>query len=387
MSKKSYDYIIIGGGIMGTSLAFELARRGRTDGLLIERDYLAAGATGRCAAGIRQQWGSLLNAQLAVESTEIFEHLEEYTGYRHSCGLNQSGYLILAYTQKEWEQFQKNLEVQHRLGVNSYPVTPEDTRQFVPHLNTEGLYGATFNQKDGHADPFHCTFAYADGAKRLGVEILTNTNVEQLLAGEGKIRGVITNRGEFLAPLVINCANGWAPSISAQVGDEIPVYPERHQIMVSEPVGPLGAQGGSMPMVISFSRRFYVQQSPHGNLLMGLGEPEPVSFNQKSTWEFPEAAAAAITATLPVLRNLHIIRQWAGLYDMSPDRNPVIDFSRNAAGLVTICGFSGHGFMVAPRTAILVARALCGEPDELDIRRFAAERYQTGELLLEPSVV
>jgi sarcosine oxidase, subunit beta len=385
--KKSYDYIIIGGGIMGASLAFELARRGRCDGLLVEREYLASGATGRCAAGIRQQWGSLLNAQLAVESTEIFEHLEEYTGYQHSCGLNQSGYLILAYTEKEWDQFQRNLAVQHSLGVKSFPVKAEDTRQFVPHLNPKGLYGATFNQKDGHADPFHCTFAYADGAKRLGVEILTYTNVEQLLASNGKIRGVATPRGEFSAPLVINCANGWAPSISAQVGDEIPVYPERHQIMVSEPVAPLGAGGRSMPMVISFTRRFYVQQSPYGNLLMGIGETEPMSFNQSSSWEFPEAAAAAITAALPALRKLRIIRQWAGLYDMSPDRNPVIDFSKNAEGLVTICGFSGHGFMVAPRTAILVARSLCGERDELDIRRFSAERYRTGELLLEPSVV
>ena len=120
---------------------------------------------------------------------------------------------------------------------------------------------------------------------------------------------------------------------------------------------------------------------------MGIGEKEPVSFNQRSSWQFMEKAAKLITDTLPALKQLRISRQWAGLYDMSPDRSPVIDFSQNAQGLITICGFSGHGFMVAPRTAVLVANALCGQQDTLDIKRFSLERYRTGELLLEPSVV
>ena len=114
--KKAYDVIIIGGGIVGCAVAFELAKRGRSDILLIDKEYLSSGATGRCGAGIRQQWGSMLNATLAVESTHIFETLEDYTGYDRSCGLNQSGYLLLAYTEKEWEQFHKNVELQHKAG-------------------------------------------------------------------------------------------------------------------------------------------------------------------------------------------------------------------------------------------------------------------------------
>ena len=106
--KKGYDVIIIGGGIIGCSTAFELAKRGITDVLLIEKGFLTSGATGRCGAGIRQQWGSELNARIALESTHIFEHLEEYTGYNHSCGLHQGGYLLVAYTEKEWAQFQEN---------------------------------------------------------------------------------------------------------------------------------------------------------------------------------------------------------------------------------------------------------------------------------------
>lgn len=175
--KKAYDVIIIGGGIIGCATAFELAKRGITDILLIEKRFLTSGATGRCGAGIRQQWGSELNARIALESTHIFEHLEEYTGYTRSCGLHQGGYLLVAYTEKEWAQFQENLKVQHKLGIDSRAVDLKEAKEIVPYLNTDGMFGATFCQKDGHADPFQCTQAYAQGAKRMGVEFLTYTEV------------------------------------------------------------------------------------------------------------------------------------------------------------------------------------------------------------------
>ena len=385
--KKAYDTIIVGGGIVGCSIAFELAKRGVKDILLIERGYLASGATGRCGAGIRQQWGSKLNATLAVESTHIFENLESYTGYNYSCGLNQAGYLLIACTPKEWDQFQINLDVQHELGVESHVVDLEkDVYNYVHFINTDGIYGATFCQKDGHADPFHCTFAYAQGAKRMGVEILTYTTVESLIAEQGKIKGVHTSKGDFEASRVINCANGWAPGLAAQVGDEIPVFPERHQALVTEPVAPMGPNG-PMPMVMSFHRRFYVQQSPHGSFIMGIAEDEPISFNYRSSWQFLEECCSIITNILPALRGLRVVRQWAGLYDMSPDHCPIIDFSKNAEGLLNICGFSGHGFMIAPRVAILVANALCQQEDAIDIHMFSADRYRTGDILIEPSVV
>ena len=132
MMKKGYDVVIVGGGIVGCATAFELAKRGVTDVLLIEKGYLSSGATGRCGAGIRQQWGSELNARLALESTRIFENLEEYTGYNHSCGLHQGGYLLVAYTEKEWEQFKENLKVQHRLGIDSRAVSLEEAKEIVP---------------------------------------------------------------------------------------------------------------------------------------------------------------------------------------------------------------------------------------------------------------
>jgi len=381
--KKAYDIVIIGGGITGCALAFELAKRGRKDVLVIEKAYLTSGATGRCGAGIRQQWGTVLNATLSRDSVKVFEHLEEYTGYDGDCGLHQGGYLIVACTEAEWTQFQKNLELQHGLDIPSVKLTPQEAKEIVPHLNTEGLYGATFCQTDGHANPFHCTFAYAKGAERMGVDIATYTEVTGLRVAAGKIIGVETDKGYVETGTVVNATSYNASKITQMVGLDVPVFPERHQILITEPVNKI-----QDPMVISFHHHFYCQQTPHGSFIMGIGDPaEPVSYNINSNWKFLEDCATQVTGILPILKNIRIVRQWAGLYDMSPDRNPVIDEMKGASGLYTVAGFSGHGFMVAPKIAIILAQKLNGEKMDIDLCLFSANRYETGELLLEPSVV
>jgi len=383
VKKKAYDIVIIGGGITGCALAFELAKRGRKDVLVIEKKYITSGATGRCGAGIRQQWGTVLNATLSRDSVKIFEHLEEYTGYDGNCGLHQGGYLIVACTETEWAQFQKNLALQQSLNIPSVKLTPEEAKEIVPHLNTDGLYGATFCQTDGHANPFHCTFAYAKGAERMGVEIATYTEVTGLRTAGGKITGVETDKGYIEAAAVVNATSYNASKITQMAGLDVQVFPERHQILITEPVNQI-----QNPMVISFHHHFYCQQTPHGSFIMGIGDPtEPVSYNINSSWKFLEDCATQVTGILPILKNIRIVRQWAGLYDMSPDRNPVIDEMKGVSGLYTVAGFSGHGFMVAPKIAIILAQKLNGEKMDIDLRLFSADRYETGELLLEPSVV
>jgi sarcosine oxidase subunit beta len=381
--KKSYDIVIIGGGITGCALAFELAKRGRKDILVVEKEYLTSGATGRCGAGIRQQWGTVLNATLARDSIRIFEHLEEYLGYSGSCGLNQGGYLIVAYTEGEWKQFQKNLELQLSLGIPVQKLDPQGAKGIVPHLNTDGVFGAMFCPTDGHADPFHCTFAYAKAAEKLGVEISTYTTVTGLRKSGDKITGVETDKGYVEAGTVINAAGGHASDVAKMAGVDVPVKPERHQILITEPVNHI-----QNPMVISFSRHIYCQQTPHGSFIMGCGDPtEPVSYNIKSSVKFLEDVSTDVCSVLPILKNIRIVRQWAGLYDMSPDRNPIIDEMKGVGGFYTVAGFSGHGFMVAPKTAIIIAQHLTGEKPDIDVKLFSADRYEKGQLLLEPSVV
>ena len=381
--KNAYDVVIIGGGIVGCALAFELAKRGRSDVLIVEKEYLTSGATGRCGAGIRQQWGTELNITLARDSIRIFEKLEEYTGYDKDCGLRQGGYLILAYTESEWEQFQKNYTLQRSLDIPVHRLDPLGAKEVVPHLNTDGIIGAMFCGTDGFTDPFHCTHAYAKGAQRMGVDIATYTQVIGLTTENDKITGVETTKGNVKANLVINATGPHASQITNMVGVDVPILPERHPILVTEPVNHI-----QDPMVISFHHHFYCQQTPHGSFVMGIGDPsEPVSYNIGSNWSFLELCAEKVTNALPVLKDIRIVRQWAGLYDMTPDRAHIIDEAESVKGLYTVAGFSGHGFMVAPKTAIIIAQHLCGEPEDIEISLFSAKRFETGALLLEPSVV
>jgi sarcosine oxidase subunit beta len=141
-------------------------------------------------------------------------------------------------------------------------------------------------------------------------------------------------------------------------------------------------------MVISFHYHLYCQQTPHGSFIMGIGDPtEPMSFNIQASWKVLEDCATQVTHVLPILKNIRIVRQWAGLYDLSPDRNPIIDEMEGVSGLYTVAGFSGHGFMVAPKTAVIIAQKLTGEAPDIDVNLFSAKRYKTGALLKDPSVV
>lgn len=380
---KTADAIVIGGGIIGCSTAYNLAKLGCKKVVLIEEKYLASGATGRCGAGVRMQWGTEPNCLLSRDSIHMFENLEEELGYSDSIEFKQSGYLLLAYNEKAVEQFHKNLGLQHKLGIPSRWVTPEEAGELVPHLNLQGLHGATFCAQDGHCNPFKATDAYAVAAKRLGVEILTYTRVTNLLKDGDNIKGVETTAGTIETPMVISCAGSYTRELGRMVGVDIPVHPERHQILVTEPVEPL--QG---PMVMSFYHGIYCQQVPHGGFVMGLGDPNEVKdYNTDSTWHFMQEMAAKITFILPVLKELRVVRQWAGLYDLTPDKTQILGAVAEVPGFFVAAGFSGHGFMIAPVVGKLMAEVMLGKEPDYPIDMYGFQRFASGDLYVEPSVV
>ncbi|WP_031513897.1 NAD(P)/FAD-dependent oxidoreductase [Desulfofalx alkaliphila] len=380
---KTADAVVIGGGIIGCSTAYNLAKMGLKKVVLIEEKYIASGATGRCGAGMRMQWGTEPNAVLARDSVAMYETLEEELEYDDSIELKQEGYLLLAYNEKMVEQFHKNLGLQHKLGIPSRWVTPEEIKELVPHINLQGLHGATFCPKDGHCNPFKATDAYAQAAKRLGVEILTYTRVTKLLKEGDKISGVETTKGTILSPLVISCAGAYTRELGRMVGVELPIYPERHQILVTEPVEKL--QG---PMVMSFYHGIYCQQVPHGGFIMGLGDPNEVKdYNIKSSWQFMHEMAAKITFILPILKNLRVVRQWSGLYDLTPDKTQILGAIPEVPGFFVAAGFSGRGFMIAPVVGKLMAEVMLGQEPEYPIDMYGVKRFESGQLYVEPSVV
>ena len=380
---KQADVVVIGGGVVGCSIAYNLAKAGAGRIAVIERGYLASGATGRCGAGVRMQWGTETNCLLARESVHMLENLPELLEVKGDIEFKQGGYLLLAYTEKMADQFKKNLTLQNSLSIPARWTTPAEAREIVPHLNTDGLLGATFCPKDGHANPFKVTSLYAKAAARLGVQFYTYTEVTGLSVEAGKITTVHTDKGDIATNTVINAAGGYAKMVGRMAGIELPIFPERHEILVTEPVEPM-----QTPMVMCFYHNLYCQQTPHGSFIMGIGHPdEPETFNITSSWQFLTEMAKRITRILPPLANLNVVRQWAGLYDMCPDRTPILGPDATIQGFYTAAGFSGHGFMISPMVGKLMAQMVLGSPTDIPITMFSAERFARGELYIEPSVV
>ena len=380
---KQADVVVIGGGVVGCSIAYNLAKAGAGRIAVIERGYLASGATGRCGAGVRMQWGTETNCLLARESVHMLENLPELLEVKGDIEFKQGGYLLLAYTEKMADQFKKNLTLQNSLTIPARWTTPAEAREIVPHLNTDGLLGATFCPKDGHANPFKVTSLYAKAAARLGVQFYTYTEVTGLSVEAGKITTVHTDKGDIATNTVINAAGGYAKMVGRMAGIELPIFPERHEILVTEPVEPM-----QTPMVMCFYHNLYCQQTPHGSFIMGIGHPdEPETFNITSSWQFLTEMAKRITRILPPLANLNVVRQWAGLYDMCPDRTPILGPDATIQGFYTAAGFSGHGFMISPMVGKLMAQMVLGSPTDIPITMFSAERFARGELYIEPSVV
>ncbi len=380
---KTANVVIIGGGISGVAIAYNLAKKGVKDIVVVEKGYLASGSTGRCGAGVRMQWGTELNCSFAKYSIDFFEKANEELEYDGDIEFKQGGYLIVASTEKEEIQFKKNLELQHRLGIPSKFLTPKEAKEIIPYMDETKITCATFCPRDGHLNPFKTTDAYAKAARRLGVEIMTYTTVTGIKVENGKIAGVETDKGFISAPIVVNAAGGYSKQIGDMAGVDIPLYPERHQILVTEPVAPL--QG---PMYMSFSLNIYCQQSPEGSFIMGRGDAnEPRDFNINSSWSFMEEMAETCCTLLPLLKKLNVVRQWSGLYEITPDRQPIYGAVNEVEGFYLACGFSGHGFMFGPATGIVMAETILGQPTTLNIASLDKDRFARGEEVWEPSVV
>ncbi|MEN6470112.1 MAG: FAD-binding oxidoreductase [Clostridiaceae bacterium] len=381
--KRNADVVILGAGISGCAIAYNLAARGVKNIVVLERRYICAGSTGACGAGVRMQWGTEMNCLLARESIEFYERANEILEYDGDVEFKQKGYLLISDSERELLQFQKNIAVQNRCGIPSRMVSLAEAKQIVPHLNTDVLKGAAFCEKDGFLNPFLTTDAFYRAAKRMGVEFYTETEATGFRIENGQMKAVLTTNGEIETRVVVNAAGGRSKLVADMAGVELPVYSERHQILVTEPVEPM--QG---PMVMSFGLNLYVQQSPHGSFIMGRGdENEPRDLRVSSGWHFLEEMAKTIVTVLPPVGKLRVIRQWAGLYNMSPDRQPIYDKSEYVEGLYTACGFSGHGFMFGPITGRVMADMILNESTGLDVSCLSLKRFETGSLMFEPSVV
>ena len=369
--KSKAEVVIIGAGISGCSIAYNLAKKGVKDIVVLDKSYICSGSTGRCGAGVRMQWGTEMNCKIAKKSIEFYEHANEILKYERDVEFKQKGYLLVAHTDHEVEQFKKNIQVQHSCGIPSTMLSLEEAKEIVPYLNTDILKGAAFCNKDGFLNPFHTTDAFYMAAKRLGAEFNTFTEATGIRVEKGKVTGVETNKGFISTKNVVNATNAYAKNICDMVEINVPIYSERHQILATEPV-----EAMQDPMVMSFGLNFYVQQSPEGSFIMGRGDDkEPRDLRVTSSWQFIEEMAKTIDLILPPISKLRVIRQWAGLYNMTPDKQPIYDKAENVEGFYMALGFSGHGFMFGPITGIVMSELILKEKPTIDVCMLNLNRF------------
>ncbi len=380
--QKTADVVVIGGGSIGCATAYNLARSGFRRVVVLEKGYLCRGSTGRCAAGIRQQWGTEMNCLISRGSIKHFEVMNEMLEYEDDVEFRQNGYLMITYSEKEAAMLKNNLALQERLGIPVQFLSIDDVKEIAPAVNTERVVASTICMEDGQANPFKVTDAYARAARKLGVNIYTYTEVTGFRLEDGAVKAVLTNRGEISTPLVVNATGAYARLISEMLGHDLPVKPERHQIVVTEPLEPF-----LKPLVMNFFHKSYCQQVVNGSMLIGYGDPhEPEGINYSCSWQFIRELAEKIIEQFPIMKNVNVIRHWAGHYGISPDGQPVLGPVPGIEGYYLALG-CGKGFMLSPMIGELVAQAVAGQETTLPIDILSIERFEKGELIVEPAVV
>ncbi|KFF60536.1 sarcosine oxidase subunit beta [Cryobacterium sp. MLB-32] len=376
------DVVIIGGGIMGTSIAFHLAEAGVKNIVLIERSDLGTGSSAKPLGGVRATFSDAGNVILGKRSLTAYEGFAERFGT--DIGLQQVGYLFLCRSAGEVADCERSTVIQNDHGSNSRMISPAEARAHNPFISEEALLGASFSPRDGFADPSRVVEAYAEAAIRLGVTILSHTEVLNVERTGDRIDAVETNRGIIVTGAVICCAGAWSRAIGDMAGVSLPVTPVRRQIgMTRQLAEPLP----TVPFTLDLSTTLYFHNYRNG-LLLGISntEQEP-GFDRDFSYEWLPEFNAAARLCAPELVNPDLEFGWAGLYENTPDHNALIGASDEVPGFFYATGFSGHGFLQGPAVGELMRDIYLGQESFMDPTAFSADRFSLAQQLHEVHII
>ena len=373
--------VIIGGGIMGLSLAHNLGVRGETDVVVLEKGYLCAGASGRNGGGVRMQWGNAAFIELAKRSIHLMKHFAAEMGI--NIWLRQGGYLFLAKNKGIAERLKRGAKLHNAHGVKTEIISPGAAREIVPSLSFKDVQLCAFNPEDGVIFPWPFLWGYAHSCQKQKIRVETFTQVTGFELSGGQVRKVKTDRGDIACDQVVIAAGAWSPQVARLAEVKLPNEPHRHEILSTEPLKPfLG------PLVSVLDSGLYFSQSMRGEIVGGMGDPnEPAGLNMGSTLRFLARFSKALTEQIPNAGSVKVLRQWAGCYDVTPDNYPILGRTPGLSNLIQLSGFVGHGFMMAPAVAERTAEWMVhGAEDEL-FTRFNLERFSKGGLEKEEMII
>jgi heterotetrameric sarcosine oxidase beta subunit len=384
--RAEVELAIVGGGIMGLALAYNLTQRGVTDVVVLEAHHLAWGASGRNGGGVRQQWSTEMNIRLMQESIDICAHFAQELGT--NIWMRQGGYLFLAREAQLLARMEAVIALQNRCDVPTRVLSSAEVMSLVPELDVRAFAGAWYNPTDAIVFPWPFLWGYARAAARRGVEIHTFTPVRAIARRPDGAFLLDTPKGTVRAQRVVNAAGAWSPQVARLVGLELPTWPVRHEILSTEPLKPF-----LKPMVSVIDTGLYFSQSLRGEIVGGITLPEREEDRRArairlgSRLEFVEAMAAGLVEAMPRLGNVKVVRQWAGPYDLTPDNSPIVGEAPTVPGFFLCSGFVGHGFMMAPVVAKHYAVHLTGGPTHDLFHKWRLGRFAEGKLEHEDLII
>ena len=376
----SADVVIIGGGIIGTSIAYHLVKKNVPAVLLLERGIMGEGSTSKCVGGIRTQFSTEINLKFSLLSRRIFDRFQAEFGVDPE--FHQTGYLLLATNDRQQEVFEANAHLMKGLQLQVELLDPGEIKRRWPFLKADDLKGGAYTADDGYAGPYEVLKGFITGARRLGAILKEGVEVVGIDLERGKIRGVQTSTGERVkTQVVVNASGPYAAKVAALAGVDLPVRPLRRQIFFTDAFEELPP---IFPLVIELEHGWYMRREGKGLLLAGPQDSES-SFSEQVDFAGKEWAATRSVHRVPTLKDARIVRGWAGLYEISPDNHAIIGEFPHLEGFICANGFSGHGFMHSPAAGILVAELIVeGKAKTLDIHPLRPQRFQEDDLIREP---
>ena len=378
----SADVVIVGGGVMGTSIAFHLAEAGVERILLLEKDQLGSGSTCKAAGGVRANFSDSVNIALGARSLEAFAAFGQRPG--QEIDLHRVGYLFLLDTEEQVEQFRESTQLQNTLGQPTRMISVDEAVELAPIVAPEGLVGACFSPTAGHCTPESVVLGYATAARRLGATLLTGCEVVGIDAVGNHLTAVRTSRGTVRTGTVICAAGAWSEGLAASIGVELPVTPLRRQIVVTEAIPDLPA---ALPMTIDFGSTFYFHREGPG-LLVGLSDPdEQPGFHLNRTDSWIPRLTDVMGRRAPSLLDVGLTGGWAGLYEITPDHNALIGEADQVSRLLYATGFSGHGFLQGPAVGEVIRDLYLDRKPFVDVSPLNARRFAHSANRAERNIV
>ncbi|MEW5922397.1 MAG: FAD-binding oxidoreductase [Candidatus Zixiibacteriota bacterium] len=380
---KTADVVVIGGGIIGLSTAFQLARLNYGKIIVLEKElFLGTGATAKCAGGIRAQFTTKINIEMSMKSEEMLVNFEKENDY--PVVFEQNGYMFLIFNDQQLAEFTRSVELQRSLGLKVEWLDISQINEIAPPVRTDDVIKATFCHDDGIADPSDMINGYATVARRLGVDIQIETEVTGFNIEAGEIKSILTKKGEISAPLVVDAAGPYAAVIGKMAGLDVPVQPIRRQIVTT---GPLDYIPHTFPMVVDVNSGLYFHKESPG-LLLGWADPDvQPGFDESVDPDYNDMIIMKALDRVPRLETAEMAKSWAGLYESTPDHHAIIDFADGVKGFFVCSGFSGHGLMHAPAAGLVAAEKICGMKTSIDISPLSLKRFARGEIIEETNVI